>query len=63
MATRIEGIRELTALRRHRKLNRPEYRSLEQIVAEAEAEGRQVVVLGPAGILEVTANGTADERR
>ena len=49
----IEGIREVTALRRHRKLTGPEYRALEQIVAEAGIEGRQVVVLGPAGILEV----------
>jgi len=32
----------------------PEYRALEQIVAEAIAEGRQPVVLGPAGILHVT---------
>jgi hypothetical protein len=46
-------IRAVTARRRHRKLRQPEYRALAQIMAEAEAEGRQVVVLSPAGILEV----------
>jgi len=31
----------------------PEYRTLQQIVAEALAQGIPVCVLGPAGILEI----------
>ena len=67
METLTERIRACTARRRHRKLRAPEYRALEQIVAEAEREGRQVVILGPSGILEVTGNmhhrGTEDTER
>jgi hypothetical protein len=39
---------------RRRNVREPEFRALEQIVADADRAGRQVVVLGPAGILEVT---------
>lgn len=34
-------------------IQEPEYRALEQIVAEAEAAGVPVLRLGPAGILEI----------
>jgi hypothetical protein len=37
--------------RRHVK--EPEYRALEQIVADAEAAGVPILVLGPSGILEI----------
>lgn len=43
-----------------RQAKEPELRALEQIVAEAAAAGRDVVVLGPAGILEITENRTTE---
>lgn len=44
--------------RTSRLLKEPEYRALEQIVADAEAAGVPVVALGPAGIIEITGPGT-----
>jgi hypothetical protein len=32
----------------------PEYRALEQIVADAQRAGRPVIALGPAGFVEIT---------
>lgn len=40
-----------------RNLKTPEYRALDQIVAEAEAAGNIPVAIGPAGILEIVAYG------
>jgi len=46
-----------SAIHDHPSLHAPEYRALQQIVDEALAEGRQPIVLGPAGILEVVPSG------
>lgn len=35
------------------RIGQPEYRALKQIVDDAVAEGRQVVILHPTGLLEV----------
>lgn len=37
-----------------RSLKTPEYRALDEIVADARAHGNAPVVVGPAGILEIT---------
>ena len=44
--------------RPRRRLRVPEYRALEQIVADAQAEGRAVLVLGPVGIFEIVGSVT-----
>jgi hypothetical protein len=60
IAIRMDGrIREPTAVMGFEK--RPEERALQEIVAQALAEGRQVFVLGPAGILEVGPSRIARE--
>jgi len=42
-----------SAIINHPSLHAPEYRALQQIVDEALAEGRQAIVVGPEGYLEI----------
>ncbi len=69
MPVLAEDVCEVVKLRSDSQVKAPEWRTLEQIVAEARAERRQVVILGPAGIFEIishhrdtedTENGTGE---
>lgn len=50
-----DDVCNVLSLRSHPAVKEPEWRALEQIVAEARADGRQVVVLGPEGVFEIAA--------
>ena len=51
-----------SAINHHQYVRAPELRALQQIVDEALVEGRQPIVLGPAGILEVVPSGKTVDR-
>ncbi len=51
MPALCQDVCEVVKLRAQAKA--PEWRALDQIVAEARAAGRQVMCLGPAGIFEI----------
>jgi len=54
-----QHICEVVKLRSDPGVKEPEWRALERIVAEAAAEGRQVVVLGPEGVFEIVGSAHA----
>ncbi len=56
MAAQAHDVCGVIKLRSNPQVKAPEWRALEQIVAEARAAGRQVVTLGPAGIFEIVSH-------
>ncbi len=58
MPALCQDICDVIKVRNDPRVKAPEWRALEQIVAEARAAGRQVVTLGPAGIFEIVPHAT-----